>query len=86
MKAHPDTGLSTSRTAFRSAGAVACWGALACGLLLAAAGLQAQTLSSPLGAQPAPGKAKSAAAPSASGLDFPISQRGGKSCQPRRHV
>src|SRR5437867_120846 len=77
MKAHPDTGLSTSRTAFRGAGAVACWGALACGLFLAAAGLQAQTLSSPLGSQPAPGKAKSAAAaaPSAApGLDFPMGQ------------
>ena len=75
MKTHPDTGLSASRTAFRSAGAGACWVALACGLCLAAAGLQAQTLSSPLGSQPAPGKAKSAAtAPSVPGPDFPIGQ------------
>lgn len=74
MKNHPATGLPTSRTAVRSAGARACWGALACGLVLAAAGLQAQTLSSPPGSQPAPGKAKSAAAPSAPGLGFPMGQ------------
>ncbi len=76
MKTHPDTGLSASRMAFRRAGAGACWAALAGGLFLAAAGLQAQTLSSPLGSPPAAGKARSAVtvAPSAPGPDIPMGQ------------
>jgi len=74
MKTPPATGLTTSRTAFRGEGAR--WGALACGLVLAAAGLQAQTLSSPLASQPAPVKAKSVAAvaTSAPSPDIPMGQ------------
>lgn len=49
-----------------------CAGALACGLWLAAGGLQAQTLSSPL----ASGNPKSAA-PAVQGLDVPVGQGAG---------
>jgi len=64
--------LGTRGLSFPLAIRLGCAGALACGLWLAAGGLQAQTLSSPL----ASGNPKSAA-PAVQGLDVPVGQGAG---------